>query len=143
MIEEECFKDVSPTPEPLIPEMEIPGLGAGVNTSVLHSVIPPPYPPMLGRMGVDLLIDPVSLGWYRSLLVLRCVITFISKIQTKIGTGENISSRFCSERDLEKVFFLYESRVFRQSLKSGQTKKFECVDDILYYRSRFMDKTQF
>ena len=29
LIEEECFKDVSPPPEPLIPEMEIPGLGAG------------------------------------------------------------------------------------------------------------------
>ena len=108
LIEEECFKDVSPTPEPLIPEMEIPGLGAGVNNSVLNSVIPPPpCPPMPGRMGVDLLIDPVSLGWYRSLRVLRCVITFISKIQTKIGKSENISSRFCSETDLEKVFFLY------------------------------------
>ena len=41
LIEEECFKDVSPTPEPLIPEMEIPGLGTGVNTSVLHSVLHP------------------------------------------------------------------------------------------------------
>ena len=37
LIEEECFKDISPPPEPLIPEMEIPGLGAGVDTSVLHS----------------------------------------------------------------------------------------------------------
>ena len=90
------------------------------------------YDTIPGRMGVDLLIDPVSLGWYRSLWVLRCVITFISKIQTKIGTGENISSRFCSETDLEKVFFLYESRVIRQSLKSEQTKKFECVEGILY-----------
>ena len=49
LIEEECFKDVSPTPEPLIPEMEIPGLGAGVNTSVLHSVIPPPPLPPNAR----------------------------------------------------------------------------------------------
>ena len=71
------------------------------------------------------------------------MITFISKIQIKLGKDENISSRFCSETDLEKVFFLYESRVICQSLKSEQTKKFECVDDILYYRSRFMDKTQF
>ena len=98
---------------------------------------------MPGRMGVDLLIDPVSLGCYRSLRVLRCVVTLISKIQTKIGTRENISSRFCSETDLEKVFFLYESRVIRQSLKSEQTKKFECIDDVLYFRSRFMDKIQF
>ena len=144
LIEEECFKDVSPPPEPLIPEMEIPGLGAGVETSVFHSVVPPPpCPPMPGRMGVDLLIDPVSLGWYRSLRVLGYVISFISKIQTKIGTVKNISSGFCSETDLEKVFFLYESRVIRQTLKPEQIKKFECVDDILYYRSRFMDKTQF
>ena len=93
-----------------------------------------------GRMGVDLLIDPVSLGWYRYLQVLRCVVTFISKIQTKIGTHENISSRFCSEMDLEKVFFLYESRVIRQSLKPEQIKKFECIDCFMYYRSRFMEK---
>ena len=44
LIEEECFKDVSPIPEPLFPEMEIPGLGTGVNASVLHSIIPPPTP---------------------------------------------------------------------------------------------------
>ena len=66
---------------------------------------PPPCPPMPGRMGVDLLIDPVSLGWYRSLRVLRYVISLIFKIQTKIGTVKNISSRFCSETDLERVFF--------------------------------------
>ena len=59
LIEEECFKDVSPPTEPLIPEQEIPGLGAGVETSVLHSVVPPPPPPMLGRMGVDLIVDQV------------------------------------------------------------------------------------
>ena len=44
LIEEECFKDVSPPPEPLIPEMEIPGLGAGVKRSVLHSSVPPLCP---------------------------------------------------------------------------------------------------
>ena len=35
----------SPIPEPLIPEMEILGLGTGVNASVLHSITPPPPPP--------------------------------------------------------------------------------------------------
>ena len=44
LIEEECFKDVSPIPEPLIPETEIPGSGTGVNNSVLHGTIPPPTP---------------------------------------------------------------------------------------------------
>ena len=86
-------------------------------------------------MGVDLLVDTVSLGWYRSLRVLRSVITFISKIQTKLGKDENISSRLCSEMDLEKVFFLYESRVIRQLLKPEQIKKFECIDGVMYYRS--------
>ena len=28
-------------------------------------------------------------------------------------------------------------------MKPEQLKKFDCVDDILYYRSRFMNKTQF
>ena len=81
-----------------------------------------PHPPMPGRMGVDLLIDPISLGWYRSLRVLAHVISFISKIQAKIGTIRNIRSRYCSEMDLEKVFFLYESRVIRQTLKPEQMK---------------------
>ena len=58
---------------------------------------------------------------------------FISKLQTNLGKKENISSRFCSETDLEKVFFLYESRVIRQSLKSEQTRKFECIADVMYY----------
>ena len=49
LIEEECFKDVSPIPEPLIPEMEIPGLGTGVNVSVLHTTSP--HPPNAGQDG--------------------------------------------------------------------------------------------
>ena len=105
----------------------------------------PPPPPMSGRVGVDLdlLIDPVRLGWYRSLRILGHVISFISKIQARTGLVKNIRSRFCSETELEKVFFLYESGVICQTLKSEQIRKFECVDNILYYRYRFMDKTQF
>ena len=53
LIEEECFKDVSSPPEPLIPEMEIPGLGAGVETSVLHSVLSPLFPTC--RVGWELI----------------------------------------------------------------------------------------
>ena len=94
---------------------------------------------MPDRMGVDLLIDPVSLGWYKSLRVLRRVVTFISNFQTNLGKKEKISSRFCSVKDLEfcsvkhleNVFFLYESRVIRQSLKPEQTRKFECIDDVM------------
>ena len=54
LIEEECFKDVSPPPEPLIPEMEIPGLGAGVETSVFRNFIPPPPAPQC-RVGWELI----------------------------------------------------------------------------------------
>ena len=108
--------------------MEIPGLSAGVG--VLHCVEPSPSPPMLGRMGVDLLIDPVNMGWYRSLRVLGYVISFISKIQVKIGMVKNVRSRFCSETDLEKIFFLYEFRVVRQTLRPEQLRKFDCVADI-------------
>ena len=53
LIEKECFKDVSPIPEPSIPEMEILGLRTGVNVSVLHSVIPPPTPQC--RVGWELI----------------------------------------------------------------------------------------
>ena len=69
--------------------------------------------------------------------------TFISNFQNNLGKKENISSRFCSETDLEKIFYLYESRVICQSLKPERTRKFECIDDVMYYRSRFKDKTQF
>ena len=51
LIEEECFKDVSPPTEPLIPEQEIPGLGAGVENNVLHSVVSPPPSPNAGQDG--------------------------------------------------------------------------------------------
>ena len=99
----------------------------------MFSTVLPPPPLMLGRVGVDfdLLVDPVRLGWYRSLRILGHVISFISKIQARTGVVKNIRSRFCSETDLEKVFFLYESRVIRQMLKSEQIRKFECVYDIL------------
>ena len=72
---------------------------------------PPPLPLVSGRVGVDLdlLVDPVRLGWYRSLRILGHIISFISKIQARTGVVKNIRSRFCSETDLEKVFFLYES----------------------------------
>ena len=42
LIEEECFKEVSPLPEPVTPEMEFPGLGIGAKCSVFHSSVPPP-----------------------------------------------------------------------------------------------------
>ena len=42
LLEEECVKDISPPLEPLIPEMEISGLSAGVEASGLHSIVPPP-----------------------------------------------------------------------------------------------------
>ena len=56
---------------------------------------------MPGRMGVYLLIDTVSLGWYGFLRVLKHVISFISRIQARTGVIRNIRSRFCSETDLE------------------------------------------
>ena len=89
------------------------------------------------RMGV------VSLDWYRSLRDLRQVVNFISNLQARLGKNNNISSRYSSESDLEKVFFLYESSVINQSMKPEQIRKYENVDRVIYYRSRFMDKTQF
>ena len=74
------------------------------NMSVSTATMPPP-PPLLRSMGVDFLIDPVSLGWYRSLRVLRRVLIFISNLQARLGKKNNISSRYSSESDLEKAFF--------------------------------------
>ena len=45
LIEEECFKEISPPPEPLTPEMKFPGLGVESKCRVLHSSVPPPPPP--------------------------------------------------------------------------------------------------
>ena len=53
---------------------------------------------------------------------------FISNLQTELGRNNNISSRFSSESDLGKVFFLYESRVISQSLKPEQIRKYQCID---------------
>ena len=78
-----------------------------------------------------------------TLCVLRWVVNFISYLQARLGKNNNISSRYSSESDLEKVFFLYESSVINQSMKPEQIRKYENVDRVIYYRSRFMDKTQF
>ena len=51
LIEEECFKEISPVHEPLILETEIPGLGTGVNVSVFLGTMPPPTPPNAGQDG--------------------------------------------------------------------------------------------
>ena len=99
--------------------------------------------PMPGRMGVDLLIDPVSLGWYRSLGVLKRVVNFISNIQNRLGKDNNIRSKYCTESDLEIFFFLYETRITTQSLELEQIRKYEIINGVMYYRSWFMDKTQF
>ena len=107
----------------------------------LHVLCPPP--PLPRRMGVDLLIDPVSLGWYRSLRVLKRVVMFISNLQARFGKKNNITSRYSSESDLEKVFFLHESRVINQSMKPEQIRKYENLDGVLCYRSQFMDKPKF
>ena len=61
LIEEECFKDVSPPPEPLTPEMEFPGLGAGVKRGALHSSVPPPPRPQC-RVGWELISWLIQLG---------------------------------------------------------------------------------
>ena len=132
MIEEECFKEVSPPPEPVTPEMEFQGLGVGGNFSTAHSASLA-SPLLASRAGIDLLVDPVRLGWYRALRVLGHVVSFIAKIQARTGVIKNIRSRFCSEADLERVFFLYESRVIRQSMKAEQIRRFEDIEDILYY----------
>ena len=57
---EECFKEISPVPEPLILETKILGSGTRVNSSVFLVTMPPPTPPMPGRMGFDLLIEVIS-----------------------------------------------------------------------------------
>ena len=82
MIEEECFKEVSPPPEPVTPEMEFQGLGVGVNLSMVHSASLA-SPLLASRAGIDLLVDPVRLGWYRALRVLGHVVLFISKSKRK------------------------------------------------------------
>ena len=95
LLEEECVKDISPPLEPLIPEMEIPGLSAGVEASGLLSIVPPPPSPVLGRVGVDFLIDPVSIYWYRVLRVLGHMILFISRIQQD---GADITVKLVSNK---------------------------------------------
>ena len=55
LIEGECFKDISPPPEPLTPEMEFPGLGVGVNGGIYYSSVPFPSPQISGRAGWELI----------------------------------------------------------------------------------------
>ena len=127
---------------PFYLDKEIVGSSRGENVSVYVCTNSPSLP-MPRRIGVDILIEPISLGWYRSLRVLRRVVKFISNSHASLGQTNNISSKYSSESDLETVFFHYESRVINQSMKPEQIKKYKNMDRVLYYRSRFMDKTQF
>ena len=79
LIEEECFKSVTLLSNPLTLDKEIVGLNICENISVSLLPTSPPLP-MPRRIEVDLLIDPVSLGWYRSLHVLRRVVEFKSNV---------------------------------------------------------------
>ena len=76
LIEEECFKEVSPPPKPVTPEMEFPGLGVGANCSTFPSSVPstPHLLSSRGEIDLDLLVDSVRLGWYRSLRILGHII---------------------------------------------------------------------
>ena len=52
--EEESFKDISPLPEPLNLETDIPGSGTGVKVSIFLGTMPPPTPPQC-RAGWELI----------------------------------------------------------------------------------------
>ena len=56
LIEEECFKEVSPPPEPVTPEMEFPGLGFGSGSKMQCFPQFCTPPPLLMSIGWELIL---------------------------------------------------------------------------------------
>ena len=74
LLGKEYTQDLSSPLKPLIPEMEVPGLSAEVKEVIFLVLYPRPPCPVLGRVGVYLLIDLVSIYFCGVLRVLVYVI---------------------------------------------------------------------
>ena len=97
-----------------------------------------PAAPLAGKAGIDILIDPIRLGWYKTLRVLKIVRRFLDHITPR----EKVKDRY-SDSDAEKRLFKYESQVIKGSMKPEELKLFEIKDGIYHYDSRFAPGTQF
>ena len=122
--------------------------------STLAGIFDPPtvFSLAAGRVRVPLLVDPISLGWYKSLSIISIVREFTSKLShlsnhTRSHLScfdHNLVSKISPPlSDLEYVFFRYESQVLELSLTPQQLSRYEKRDDIYYFRSRFAENSIF
>ena len=108
-----------------------------------------------GRGAVELIVDVVSKGWFRSLRILNIVLAFIEKLKHKIY--HMIPTEQCEvcirgepnweirhmEKKATEALYRYETAVAKKTLKPHQIKKFQEIDGILYFFGRLTKEAPF
>ena len=136
---------VSPAGTP--PQMSYKCLQPGVKKS-------PPNSACGGRGSVELIVDVVANGWFRSLRILNYVLAFVEKIRHKRShktivanceictRGEVWEVRHMEEKSV-KVLCRYETAVIKKTLKPQQVQRYQEVDEILYFFGRLTREAPF
>ena len=140
-IQTECFS------EPFLPEYE----NIEIN---MNYHIPSFYAAKVGRGWEDDIIDPIRLGWKRTLRVLNIVINFKNSLKHKTFhkspvqgcmrcTRPEIPDPRLNHQESKDILFRVESKRVRRVLKPKELNKFTCKEGILYYQSRIAKENPF
>ena len=107
-----------------------------------------------GREKHTLIIDPVVLGWLKSLRILSYIISFPQLILHSLHKNDKVQSCLvCTKlgdfdprdnlNDARKILFRYESKVVESSLTAGQLSKYKLIDGIYHFVGRLVKENPF
>jgi hypothetical protein len=107
-----------------------------------------------GRSNFNLLVDPVSWGWLRSLRIMSFIVSFTQYvIHTTHSQSSHMSCKLCtSEREFDPrdfldmardEFFRAESKVVGSSLSNKQLSKYKFRNGIYYFVGRITSNNPF
>ena len=139
-IKSECFS------EPFLPEPERWGV---------HSIDMDTNPGKFDRSMAELIIDPIAVGWLKTIRILNIVVRFphILSHKTFHSLKSVVDCLFCSNvnqldlvdfnKKAKNVLFRYETQVALKNLTKKQLKKFTLKDGILYFFGRLSKDNPF
>ena len=137
----ECFA------EPFLPESQ--------NISInMSNSGPVSLGPKGARVWKEFIIDPVRLGWRKTIRILNIVLKFKECIIHKTFHGYSVvDCRRCQETESKDprdnhqkskdILFKNESKLIAETLSSKQLSRFTENEGILYFRSRILNENPF
>ena len=139
-IQNECFS------EPFLPESQ------DISINLVSS--PDPSGPKGARVWSEFILDPIRLGWTKTIRILNIVLKFKDVVKHKTFHGYSVvECRRCldGERDdprdnhqkSKDVLFKYESKIVLKTLSDKQLSKFTENEGILYFHSRISNENPF